>query len=103
LTKLDSDFKEYAASCPDPFASPSSHPVALELEEGTPAYLSVYQNFHNAILHGNQSHTDGVQGRLELELANAMIYSSHTHSEVELPLDRQRYTTLLESLQHPSI
>jgi hypothetical protein len=42
---------------------------------------------------------DGAEGRMSLELANAMIYSSHTRDEVELPLDRQRYTALLEDLR----
>jgi hypothetical protein len=36
---------------------------------------------------------------MSLELANAMIYSSHTGDVVELPLDRQRYAALLEELR----
>jgi hypothetical protein len=35
---------------------------------------------------------------MSLELANAMAYSSHTCSAVDLPLDRQKYAALLEEL-----
>jgi hypothetical protein len=41
---------------------------------------------------------------MELELANALILSSYTHQEVQLPLQRQTYSTLLQQLQeHPEI
>ncbi len=40
---------------------------------------------------------------MSLELANALIYSNYTHSEVILPLDRQRYTRLLENLRKQDI
>ncbi len=35
---------------------------------------------------------------MELELANAMTYSSYKHCEVEFPLDRQGYADLLKDL-----
>jgi predicted dehydrogenase len=100
--ELDQDIKEYAATNPEPYASLPSHEVAVELEDGAANHISVYNNFHDAILHGNQFMTDGEQGRMSLELANAIIYSHFTHSEVELPLDRQGYAALLEKLQQSS-
>jgi hypothetical protein len=36
---------------------------------------------------------------MALEIANAMIYSSYTHNEVKLPLDRRDYADLLADLQ----
>jgi hypothetical protein len=36
---------------------------------------------------------------MELELANAIIFSNYTHSEVVFPLDRERYAGLLEELR----
>ena len=36
---------------------------------------------------------------MSLELANAMILSSHTRETVELPLDRDRYAALLNDLK----
>ncbi len=100
--ELDQDLKEYATTNREPFASLTSHEVIVSLEEGAADHISVYNNFHDDILHVGQLKADGVQGRMSLELANAIIYSSHTHSEVELPLNRQSYASLLESLQRSS-
>jgi hypothetical protein len=42
---------------------------------------------------------DGVQGRMSLELANALIYSSANNAQVSLPLDRSAYSELLDRLR----
>jgi hypothetical protein len=69
------------------------------LEQGQGNHIAVYRDFHDALLHGNSDYADSVQACQELELANAMIYSSHCHCEVELPLNRQCYSSLLKDLQ----
>lgn len=97
--QFETGLHEYAATCPDPYGKVSSHLVSVKLEDGDGKHVSVYRNLHDAILHGSLLSSDGVQGRMSLELANAMIYSSYTHSEVELPLDRQKYASLLQKLQ----
>lgn len=104
---LEVDMREYALHTQDPYQQPTKHPydVILEHETGKSAFAAVYRNFQQAILQGGQeSHfaSDAIAARMELELANAMIYSSYHHCEVELPLDRQRYTILLKELQHHS-
>ena len=71
---------------------------SLDLENGKGSHSEIYQSFHNAILHGGSSYGDGVQGRMGLELANAMTYSSYKGCEVEFPLDRQGYADLLNDL-----
>ncbi len=62
-------------------------------------HAAVYRNLHAAIREGAPVSADGAQGRMSLELANAMISSSHSRSTVELPLDRARYAALLERLR----
>jgi predicted dehydrogenase len=100
---LDSDIREYAATSQDPYAQPQRQPdVAVPLEKEQNHFMAVYQHFHEAILQGGKSSSDGADGRSELELANAMIYSSYNHCEVVLPLDRQRYASLLKELQQSS-
>jgi hypothetical protein len=94
--------KEYRINSKDPYEKASLHPYAVPLEEGKGDHVAVYRGFHEAILSGNHenaSYCDGVQGRMELELANAIIFSNYMHSEVEFPLDRQRYAGLLEELR----
>jgi predicted dehydrogenase len=100
--ELDQDIREYAATNPEPYGKLPSHEIAVKLEDGAADHSSVYNNFHDAILHGTPLMADGEQGRMSLELANAIIYSSFTHSEVELPQDRQGYAALLERLQESS-
>lgn len=96
---LDKDMKEYAVSCGDPFATPGRHKYTVSLEKGIGDHVAVYRGFHSAIFHGDGFYCDGTQARMELELANAMIYSSHHRCEVEFPLDPQRYASFLEQLR----
>jgi predicted dehydrogenase len=96
--RFEVDLKEYAATEPDPFGPPPDlEPV--EVEAGPGGHLSVYQNLHQAILEGRQLMVDGVEGRKSLELANAMLYSNLIREEVSLPLDRGRYSSMVEELR----
>lgn len=96
---LDMDITEYASQSDDPYAKPRRHPYAITLGEGSADFTEVYRSLHNAILYASPLVSDGVDARMELELANAIIYSSYRHCEVELPLDRQGYNVLLKELQ----
>jgi predicted dehydrogenase len=99
VQELDVDVKEYRVKEKNPFSSPGSHPYPVTLDDGKGNHIAVYRSFHDAILSGNDFYADGTQGRMELELANAMIFSNYKHCEVEFPLDRQRYASLLEDLR----
>ncbi len=96
---FDTDMSEYRVKCSNPYGSLGKHPYPVTWEATKGDHVSVYRDFHAAILHGKDFYADGPQARRELELANAMIYSSYEHCEVELPLDRQRYASLLEDLR----
>lgn len=99
VNAFDVDLQEYVATCPDPYAAPRIRPVEVELEQGAGDHLAVYRGFYDALLNGEQFVSDGEQGSMALELANAMVYSSYTRREVELPLDRKSYSELLARLQ----
>jgi predicted dehydrogenase len=96
---LDVDITEYASQADNPYAKPERHPYEVTLEQGSADFVDVYRSLHNAILHGSPLSSDGVDARMELELANAIIYSNYMHREVALPLDRQGYADLLKELQ----
>jgi predicted dehydrogenase len=102
--RLDADMKEYRINSTDPYQPAPLHAYTVPLEDGAGDHVAVYRSFHDAILSGHHdaAFCDGVQGRMELELANAIIFSNYTHSEVQFPLDRQRYTRLLEELRAQS-
>jgi predicted dehydrogenase len=93
------DMTDYALNADDPYAKPERYPYNVTLEPGKADFTAVYRNFHAAILHGSPLSCDGISARMELELANAIIYSSYKHQEIELPLDRQGYAHLLKALQ----
>ena len=93
------DVQKYLAETDELFRGPEPGAVPIPLEPGVGDHTAVYRDFHAAILRGTPIAADGVQARRGLEVANAIIYSSHLHSEVQLPLDRGAYSALLSSLQ----
>lgn len=86
----------------DPFAKLPMAAVEVELPPGTGDHAAVYRQFLAAIQTGGPF-TDGVAGRMSLELANACILSSHTQAPVQLPIDRAAYADLLARLSHPTM
>jgi predicted dehydrogenase len=97
--EADRDLRRFLAEAQDPFGKPALLPrdVVLEREGGT--HAAVYANFVDAIEHGSPLIADGVEGRMSLELANALIYSSEMHQPVTLPLDRAAYRDMLDRLR----
>lgn len=98
---LDVDISEYAATSSNPYAQAARRPYAITLEQGKGDHVAVYRSFYNAVCQKTSDYCDGVQGRMELELANAMIYSN-AYGQIELPLDPQLYASLLAQFQENS-
>jgi predicted dehydrogenase len=100
LQILDTDLKEYVKTSVDGYAKPAMHEEKVELPTETKGQHSdVYRQFYDTILTTKDYTATAIRGRMELELANAMIYSSFTREEVLLPLERQAYAELLQQLQ----
>ena len=91
--------REHILHSPERFAAPAMIDEAIELGNGLGKHIEVYQDLHHAIAAGQSVRADGADGRMSLELANAIIYSSYTGGAVELPLDRAGYAALLADLQ----
>lgn len=96
---FEQDLKEFMAQSPNGFGKLPAHEVPLELGPGAGKHSDVYRNFVAAVQQGTPFMSPGTEGRLSLELANALIYSSYTRSEVDLPLDREKYAQLLDDLR----
>ena len=99
LSQYDQDVVSFIRESEERFPKFVAKPVDVTLEEGSSNHETVYQNFHQAILAGTPIMCDGAEARMSLELANAMIYSSVTRGEVNLPLDRDAYVGVLEKLK----
>jgi predicted dehydrogenase len=102
FSEADDDLREFLASSPEPFARPvlRGRDMDVSAVPGGGGHVAIYANFLAAIESGPGLVADGVQGRLSLELANAMIYSSATGQQVALPLDRQAYHRLLSDFRY---
>ena len=92
------DFREFVASDGDPFGAVPDGPVE-EFGGGGGDHADLYRDLADALAAGRPPIAPGREAALALELANAVIFSSHTNSEVALPLDRAAYSTLLDSLR----
>ena len=73
--------------------------VALPPGDGG-GHLAVHQDLQAAIRDGRRPRGDGREGRMSLELANAIILSSHVERAISLPLDRAAYSALLTELRN---
>jgi predicted dehydrogenase len=99
LLEADTDLRTFLAESPEPFGKPTLQPRAVTLEPGGGDHAAIYANFREAMDHGAPLVADGAQGRMSLELANALIYSSAKTAQVSLPLDRSAYSELLDRLR----
>jgi predicted dehydrogenase len=105
--EFEDDVYHYLRTTDEIYRGPDQRAVPLEIHESPEDHITgdhpaVYHNLHQAILHGSPISATGAEGRMSLELANAMIYSSYTNQAVELPLDREKYSALLKELQEKS-
>jgi predicted dehydrogenase len=77
---------------------PELTPVSVQLSDTRGDHVHVHQDLHAAIREGRQPLATGAEGRMSLELANAINYSSHLGAPVSLPIDRAAYAALLARL-----
>jgi UDP-N-acetyl-2-amino-2-deoxyglucuronate dehydrogenase len=99
LMEAETDLHTFLADSSDPFGKPPMTPTHVSVEPGSGDHAAIYANFLDAIHRGTPLVADGEEGRMSLELANALIYSSQTGQPVSLPLDRAAYRALLDDLR----
>jgi predicted dehydrogenase len=99
---FEPDLRQHIQETDVLWSSPPARPLPVELPPGEADHAAVYRDLHAAILDGSPLRADGVQGRLSLELANAITLSSQRGVAVDLPLDRAAYVALLDELRAAS-
>ena len=97
--EFETDLLTHIATHPGMYDSPDITMVEVVMEEGSGIHTEVYENLYAAITTGTPLMSDGHEGRMSLELANAIIYSGHTGQTIDLPLDRGAYSALLAELR----
>ncbi len=97
--EADTDLRTFIAESRNPYGKLDLRPVDIALESGRGDHGAVYRNVIAAIRGAEPLLTDGFSARQSLELANAIIYAGHTGRQVELPLGRDAYASLLADLR----
>lgn len=87
---------EFSRTCERGFDAPPTETASLTLDEGGPQHAGILSNFADAILHQKPLIASAHEGIRSVELANALLYSSHLGRPVDLPLNVADYQAFLE-------
>jgi UDP-N-acetyl-2-amino-2-deoxyglucuronate dehydrogenase len=99
IHRLTPSSREHLHTSTEMFGTPAVTSETLDLEDTSGGERAVYRDLVAAIREGRPPRADGREGRMSLELANAITLSSHAGQPVTLPLDRPAYDALLADLQ----
>jgi predicted dehydrogenase len=99
LKRFSPPLSEFSSESPEPFSEPALAVERLELPGDGGGHLAVHRDLLEAIRDGRPPRTDGREGLMSLELANAITLSSRSGRPADLPLDRAAYSGLLEGLR----
>jgi len=99
---LRSSISEFTFSAKDMWANLEAIKEKLELPQCETGHKEIIRNFCRSILFGEKLISPGKEGLWSVEFLNALILSGKKKRAVDLPLDREEYEELLESLKKTS-
>ncbi len=88
--------QDFALATQGPFAAPECWDVTIPVEGVGEQHLGILKNFSAAIREDAELIGPAVEGIKQVELSNAMLYSTFTDSTVTLPLDSATYAAALQ-------
>jgi predicted dehydrogenase len=97
--RFEPTLSEHLPTATGMFDQPSIVPVSVELPAGRGDHLAVHRDFAAAIRTGRMPRVPARDARWSLELANAIVLSTHSGHVVPLPVDRDAYAALLADLR----
>jgi len=100
---LKSSIQEFTFSSKEMWASPEVVQEKLELPQCETHHKEIIRNFCRSILFGETLIASGEEGARSVEFINAVILSGKKNKPVAIPLDREEYEELLESLKKISV
>ncbi|MFQ6095483.1 MAG: Gfo/Idh/MocA family protein, partial [Candidatus Bathyarchaeia archaeon] len=62
-------------------------------------HIAVVKNFARAIIEEREPMVPGIEGRVSLEIVNAIILSNFEGKPVKFPINREKYSRLMEKLK----
>lgn len=93
---------EFTFSTKDMWASPQIVEEKLDLPSCETGHKEIIRNFCRAILYGEELIAPGEEGLWTVEFINALILSGKKDKLVDIPVNREEYEELLESLRRSS-
>lgn len=99
---LKDSISEFTFSSKDMWNAPEVTEEKLELPECETGHKEILRNFCCSILNGEELIAPGEEGRWTVEFINALILSGKKEKEVDIPVDREEYEELLDSLKKSS-
>jgi len=97
-----SSIAEFTFSSKGMWASPEVVEEKLELPQCETGHKEIMRNFCRSILFKEELIAPGEEGIWTVELFNALILSGKKNKSVDIPVDREEYEELLESLKKTS-
>ena len=97
--RFDPPISEHLTSASEMFASPDRVAEEVELPPGRGDHLDLHRDFAAAVREGREPLVPARDALWSLELANAIVLSTHEERAVALPVDRDAYGALLARLR----
>ena len=99
LQRFEPQLSEHLPTSTGMFDQPSIVTESVEVPTGRGDHLAVHRDFAAAIRTGGMPRVPARDALWSLELANAIVLSTHTGRVVPLPVDRDAYAALLADLR----
>jgi predicted dehydrogenase len=100
--ELETPISEHLPTAPGGFDTPKGEWKTIEYETTGGGHADVTRAFARAVRAGDPSLmvADGQDGLRAVELANSILLAGYSRQQVSLPLDRQKYDSMLTQLQN---
>ncbi len=102
--RIDGSIREFTKSNTEMWASPKSTevPVQLPADGAFTGHAAITQNFARCILYGEPMLSPGEAGVNAVEMINGIILAGKTGGKISVPVDRARYSDMLDKLRATS-
>jgi len=97
--RFEPPLSEHLVSATEMFAAPARVLEPVELPPGHGNHRDVHEDFAAAVREGRESRVPAREAIWSLDLANAIVLSTHEERAVPLPVDRDAYAALLAQLR----
>ena len=97
--RFEPPVSEHLGTAPGMFDAPDRVSESVELPAGRGDHVDVHADFAAAVRTGRVPRVPAHDALWSLELANAIVLSTHTGEAVTLPVDRDAYAALLADLR----